>query len=148
MREVLGCVSLVECLAVCCFFTFVETTNVVSGSGHEKIHTTSEKTHSITGVHALMLEQNFKVFQKRQSGKRLRKRRRLPGTLFHGRRDIMSNHSKKTIVKESGASSGEHKPVLSKRDYFFAPASPYGQMMNSVDRRMFLVHRGERGTCS
>ena len=148
MREVLGCVSLVECLAVCCFFTFIETTNVVSGLGLQKIDNMSEKTNSITGKHALMLEQKFNVFQKRQSGKRLRKRRRLPGTLFHGREDIVSNHSKKVNVKENGITSGEQEPVLSKRDYFFAPASPYGQMMNSVDRRMFLVHRGERGTCS
>ena len=146
MREVLGCVSLVECLALYCFLTFVETTHAFGGSGLKKIHSMPGTTNSITGKHALMLEQKIKVFQRRQSGKRIRKRRRHPDTLFHGRRDMLNNLSKTINEKESGAASGDHKPGLSKRDYFFAPASPYGQMLDSVDRRMFLVHRGERGS--
>lgn len=35
---------------------------------------------------------------------------------------------------------------FNKRDFFFAPAPPYEPMSRPVDRRMFLVHRGERGS--
>ncbi|XP_078383153.1 uncharacterized protein LOC144665730 isoform X2 [Oculina patagonica] len=53
----------------------------------------------------------------------------------------------KRFKKQSDDVFGQSKAEFRKRDFFFAPASPYQQMETPVDRRMFLVHRGERGPC-
>ena len=132
MREVLVYVLLVECVAMFCFLTFVETTNIINEVGFKK---SLEKKHKISAGDDLMSKEDNKV-----NGKRLRKKRRLRGSSFYGRKHS-ENHLMKRIKKEIEGFAGEAK----KRNFFFTPASSYGQMLNPLDRRMFLVHRGERG---
>ena len=121
-----------------CFLTFVESADVINGAAFQ---TRLVEKHGISAVDVLKSDRGYNVFQKKQSGNSLRKTHRLPDTLFHGRKHTENLRHK----KENDSASDENKPEFNKRDFFFAPASPYGQMMNPVARRMFLVHRGERG---
>ena len=134
MQEGLKSCYLVECLAVVCLLTFVETTKIIHRSGFEN---SPVKLHSISAKNALTL-------QKKLSVKESRKKRRLPDYVFHGRRKLVNHYSNKRYEKNSDGISSEYAAGLRKRDYFFAP---YGQIANPVDRRMFLIHRGERGIC-
>jgi len=140
MGGLLFYVSLVECLTMFCFLTFVESADVINGAAFQ---TRLVEKHGISAVDVLKSDRGYNVFQKKQSGNSLRKTHRLPDTLFHGRKHTENLRHK----KENDSASDENKPEFNKRDFFFAPASPYGQMMNPVARRMFLVHRGERGPC-
>ena len=123
-----------------CFLTFVESANVINGAAFQ---TRLVEKHDNSAVDVLKSDRGYNVFQKKQSGNRLRKTHLLPDTLFHGRKH--AENLKNRHKKESDSASDENKPEFNKRDFFFAPASPYGQMINPVARRMFLVHRGERG---
>lgn len=135
MQEGLKSFYLVECLAVVCLLTFVETTTIIHRSGFEN---NPVKLHSISANNALTLPRKLSV-------KESRKKRRLPDNVFHGRRKVVNHYSNKRHEKSGDGMSSEYAAGLHKRDYFFGP---YGLMANPVDRRMFLIHRGERGIYS
>lgn len=140
MREVLISVSLVKCFAaILCFVTFVEATHITNGPAFNK---NLVGKHGISDGKSLMSEGEYNVLEKRQIGQGWRN---VQDTLFHGRKHARS-YLQERFKKESDDPRGENDPGLSKRDFFFTPASPYGQMMNPIDRKMFLVHRGERGS--
>lgn len=64
--------------------------------------------------------------------------------LFHVKENTAGRYSKGRRNRK-GRSGITKEFKQRKRDYFFTPASSYDEMLRSVDRRMFLVHQGERG---
>lgn len=146
MRGLWISVVLVDCLVMLSYLTFVETTKNISRPSFRRSF--GDKQSTSPGDPVLFEEGNI-ILPQQPGDKKLRlKKRRLPPTSFYGRKG-KARLLKKRLKKESDNAFGQNKDDLSKRDFFFAPASqytPYDQMASPVDRRMFLVHRGERGS--
>lgn len=144
MRGLWISVVLVDCLVMLSYLTFVETTKNISRPSFRRSF--GDKQSTSPGDPVLFEEGNI-ILPQQPGDKKLRlKKRRLPPTSFYGRNG-KARSLKNKFKKESD--NGQNKDDLSKRDFFFAPASqytPYDQMASPVDRRMFLVHRGERGS--
>lgn len=135
-------VALVNCLVILFHLPFVKTTTIITrGSfrrGLEYKQIILPEVQVEKNIGELLISQP-------SGGKNLRKKRRLSPPSFHGKKGKASAF-KKRFRKQSDEVFGQNKLDVSKRDYFFTPASPYERMTSPVDRRVFLVHRGEKGT--
>lgn len=136
-------ILLVVCLVILSFLTFVNTTTIMTRGSFRR---SFGYTQSILSKDfEVQMEKNVGELSQPQGGEHLRKKRRLLPSSFYNKKGKVSAF-KKRFRKQSNDVFGQNKPEVSKRDYFFAPASPYERITSPVDRRMFLVHRGERGT--
>lgn len=133
-------VALVDCLVILFHLTFVKTTTVITrGSFRRGLE------YKQIILPKVQVEKNIGELSQPSGRKNLLKKRRLSPSSFHNKKGKVSAF-KKRFRKQSDEVFGQNKPDVSKRDYFFTPASPYERMTSPVDRRMFLVHRGEKGT--
>ncbi|XP_020602504.1 adhesive plaque matrix protein 2-like isoform X2 [Orbicella faveolata] len=121
-------VALIDCLVILSHLTFVKTTTVITRASFRRSLEYKQSILPDVRVDSHLNEQSRSL-----GGKHLRKSK--------------VRAFKKRFRKQSDEVFGQNKPDVSKRDYFFAAASPYDRMTSPVDRRMFLVHRGERGPC-
>lgn len=133
-------VVLIDCLVILSYLTFIKTTKIVT---KESFRRSLEYKQSI--LPEVQVENSLIELSRSLGGKHLRKKRSLSQSSSYDKKGKMRT-VKKRFRKQSDEVVGQNKPDVSKRDYFFAPASPYEGMTGPVDRRMFLVHRGERGT--
>ena len=140
MRGSWKTVALIDCLVILSYLTFIETTTIMTKGSFRR---SLEYKQSI--LPEVQVENNLIELSRSLDGKLLRKKRRLSQSLFYNKKGKLRAF-KKRFRKQSDEVLGQNKSDVSKRDYFFAPASPYERMTGPVDRRMFLVHRGERGT--
>jgi len=120
-------VALIDSLVILSYVTFVKTATVITRTSSRR--SLEYKQNILPDV---QVESNLTELSRSLGGKHLRKNK--------------VRAFKKRFRKQSDEVFGQNKPDVTKRDYFFAPASPYERMTSPVDRRMFLVHRGERGT--
>ena len=142
MRGISVTLVLVDCLVMLSYLTFVKNTTIITRTSFRK--SLGKGKSILTDAAELPVESNTGVISQPPGGKHLRKKRRLSPTLLH-RRKGEKRALRKRFKKQSDDAFGQNKVGLSKRDFFFAPASPYQQIASPVDRRFFLVHRGERG---
>lgn len=142
MREIWITFVLVDCLVMLANLTFVKTTTIVTRTSFRR--SLREKQSILPDDRELPVENNTGTLSQPPGGKRLRKKRRLSHTSFNERKDKV-NASHDRFRKQSDNAIGQYKAGFSKRDFFFSPGSPYQQVISPVDRRFFLVHRGERG---
>ena len=126
MRDSWVTVALIDSLVILSHLTFVKTTTVKIRASFRR--SLEYKQSILPGV---QVENNLIELSRSLGGKHSRKSK--------------VRAFKKRFRKQSDEVFGQNKPDVSKRDYFFSPASPYERMTSPVDRRMFLVHRGERG---
>ena len=133
-------IALIDCLVILSYLTFVKPTAIMTRGSFRR---SLEYKQSI--LPEVQVENNISEFSQRPGGKNLRKKHHLLPSSFHNKKGKVSAF-KKRFKKQSDDVFGQNNPDVSKRDYFFAPASPYERMTSPVDRRMFLVHRGEKGT--
>lgn len=133
-------VALIDCLVIFSYLTFIKTTKIMT---KESFRRSLEYKQSI--LPEVQVENNLIELSRSLGVKHLRKKRRLSQSSFYNKKG-KKRAFKKRFRKQSDELLGQNKPNVGKRDYFFAPASPYERMTGPVDRRMFLVHRGERGT--
>jgi len=120
-------IALIDSLVILSCVTFVKTATVITRTSFRG---SLEYKQNISPD--VQVENNLTELSRSLGGKHLRKSK--------------VRAFKKRFRKQSDEVFGQNKPDVTKRDYFFAPASPYERMTSPVDRRMFLVHRGERGT--
>lgn len=142
MRGIWVTLALVDCLVMLSYLTFVKTTTIITRTSFRR--RLGEKQSILQDDPELPVKNNANVLSQLPGGKHLRKKRRLSPTSFHERKGKIGALQKR-FKKQSDDVFGQNKAGFSKRDFFFAPASPYQQITSPVDRRMFLVHRGERG---
>ena len=133
-------VALTDGLVILSYLTFIETTTIMTKGSFRR---SLEYRQSI--LPEGQVENNLIELSRWLGGKHLREKRRLSQSSFYNKKAKMGAF-KKRFRKQSDDLLGQNKPDVSKRDYFFDSASPYERMTGPVDRRMFLVHRGERGT--
>ena len=124
------------CLTTLCWSSFAEISRTdalhVSGLGMSP-----KESQSISMKASLTL--NHKGFQWSNTGLQHR-----TDKLFQAKENTAGRYSKERRDRK-GRSGITKEFKQRKRDYFFTPASSYDEMLRSVDRRMFLVHQGERG---
>ena len=132
--------ALIDGLIILSYLTFIETTTIMTKGSFRR---SFEYKQSI--LPEVQVENNLIELSRSLGGKHLREKRRLLQSSFYNKKG-KGAAVKKRFTKQSDEVLGQNKPDVSKRDYFFEPASPYERMTSPVDRRMFLVHRGERGT--
>lgn len=142
MRGIWLTLALVDCLVMLSYLTFVKTTTIKTRTSFRR--RLDEKQSILPDDPELPVEYNANVLSQPPGGKHFRKKRRLSHTSFHDGKGKIGAFQKR-FKKQSDDVFGQSKAEFRKRDFFFAPASPYQQMATPVDRRMFLVHRGERG---
>ena len=133
-------VALIDCLVILSHLTFVKATTIRTRASFRR--SLEYKQNILPAFH---VENNLRELSRSLGGKHLRKKRLLSQSSFYNKKGKVGAFKKRSR-KQSDEVFGQNKPDVSKRDYFFAPASPYERMTSLVDRRMFLVHRGERGT--
>lgn len=129
-------ITFVDSLVKLSFLDFVETTTIITRTS---LRRSFGEKQTISPVDQVLSQGNDIVFKEPSGGIYLRTKRRLS---LHGSKSKVSSLNKR-LKKDSDS---QNTIGFSKRDFFFAPAPPYEQMSRPVDRRMFLVHRGERGS--
>lgn len=132
-------ITFVDSLVKLSFLDFVETTTIITRTS---LRRSFGEKQTISPVDQVLSQGNDIVLKEPSGGIILRTKRRLSTTSLYGSKSKVSSLNKR-LKKDSDS---QNTIGFSKRDFFFAPAPPYEQMSRPVDRRMFLVHRGERGS--